>query len=361
MTFSRPTLETLIDRIQSDFNTRVPGGDSRLRRNFIYVLSRGCAGLVHGLYGFLAWIAKQIFPDQAEEESLARWCAIYKIPRQAATNATRTVGLVGTIGFIVQSGTTLRTANEIEFVTTEGVTIGGGGTASVPVEAVVAGTDANVIVGTKVYFVEPIDGIQSEAVVETELVDGVDLEDVESWRERLLARYRQPPMGGAEYDYIAWARSIAGVTRAWVYPGEMGVNHVTVRFMTDNLTDDGIPEAGKVTEVFNYISLPNVKPVTAILHVEAPEAAPLDFDITLKKADGTHETDPDIRAEVEAELRDLIYRDAEPGGPIKLSRINEAISIAAGEYDHELNDPTADVTNATGDISTMGDIVWTAP
>ena len=40
--------------------------------------------------------------------------------------------------------------------------------------------------------------------------------------QRVLARLRQPPHGGADFDYIRWALEVPGVTRAWVYPLELG-------------------------------------------------------------------------------------------------------------------------------------------
>ncbi len=63
-------------------------------------------------------------------------------------------------------------------------------------------------------------------------------------------------------------------------------------------------------------------------------------------------------AAVAASLADLIRRQAEPGGTLLISHIREAISTAAGEHDHELISPAADVTHATGHIAVMGRITW---
>ncbi|MDX9862130.1 MAG: hypothetical protein RBS99_14555, partial [Rhodospirillales bacterium] len=61
---------------------------------------------------------------------------------------------------------------------------------------------------------------------------------------------------------------------------------------------------------------------------------------------------------IEAEIRDLLRREAEPGGTILLSHIREAISIAAGEYDHALAAPAADLAHDTGEIAVFGGITW---
>jgi len=65
-----------------------------------------------------------------------------------------------------------------------------------------------------------------------------------------------------------------------------------------------------------------------------------------------------VRAAVAAELADLIRREAEPEGGLYLSHIREAISLAAGEVDHALVSPVADVAAGTGEIITMGAITW---
>jgi uncharacterized phage protein gp47/JayE len=65
-----------------------------------------------------------------------------------------------------------------------------------------------------------------------------------------------------------------------------------------------------------------------------------------------------VQAAVQAELQDLLLREAKPGGTILLSHIRAAISAAAGETDYVLASPAADVTNTAGNMSTMGSITW---
>ena len=101
-----------------------------------------------------------------------------------------------------------------------------------------------------------------------------------------------------------------------------------------------------------HIDDPSRRPVTADVTVFAPTAVPMNFTIELTPSDAT------TKAAVIAELEDLILREAEPGGTILLSHINEAISLAAGETDHILTVPSADVTVTTTQISTMGTVTW---
>lgn len=353
--FSRPTLQQLIDRIAADFNTRFPDSDAKLRRSVPGVLARSLAGLAHGLYGYLDYIARQILPDTADTIHLVRHASIYGYSRKAAAKSTGTTTVTGNVGAIIPAATSLITAEGSEFVTTEEVILGVTETADIAIESVDTGESQNIDAGVTLTFTSPLVGVDATSTV-VSVSGGEDIETDDSLRARLLDRLRQPPMGGADYDYKAWALEIKGVTRAWVYPLELGLGTVTVRFMTDDLTGTGIPDAAKVTEVDAYLQ--EKRPVTSAVTVVAPISVPLDFDIDLLNEDGDQVTDTTIRAEVEAELADMLLRDAVPGGTILVSHIREAISIAAGEYDHVLNDPSADVIHSTGEIATMGTVAW---
>ncbi|SDH88249.1 baseplate J/gp47 family protein, partial [Roseospirillum parvum] len=181
------------------------------------------------------------------------------------------------------------------------------------------------------------------------LTGGVDTESDEGLRTRLLARIQAPPHGGSRADYIAWTREvIGGEAPVWVAPGELGLGTVTVRFLT---VGGDIPDGPAVAAVQAHLDA--VRPVTAEVFVVAPVAVPLDVEIS-----GLDPDTPAVRAAIEAEIADLIRRQAEPGGTILLSHLREAVSLAAGEHDHVVVSPAANVTHGTGEIAVMGAITW---
>ena len=47
MAFNRPSLTALVERIATDFESRLPGTDARLRRSNVGVMSRVWAGVAH--------------------------------------------------------------------------------------------------------------------------------------------------------------------------------------------------------------------------------------------------------------------------------------------------------------------------
>ncbi len=349
MPFTRPALADLIDRAVQDIDARLPGADARLRRSNLNVLSRIHAGSTHGLYGYLDWISRQVLPDTADAEIMERWASIWGVTRKTASFAAGPLALTGTTGAVVPAGTVLQAATGQEFETDAEVTLAAG-TATAQVTALSAGQAGNLVASTKLNLISPIAGVNAQATVASGgLVGGADTETDDALRARLLARIQAPPHGGAKADYIVWALEVAGVTRAWVYPGELGLGTVTVRFVRD---DDAsiIPDAAEVTAVQAHLD--TLRPVTAGLTVAAPIAVPLNLTIQLTPNTST------VQAAVLAEIKDLLRREAEPGGTILISHIREAISLAAGETNHVLTVPSADVTHTAGQIATLGTITW---
>jgi uncharacterized phage protein gp47/JayE len=350
-TFIRPTFSQILERVKSDIDSRLTESDSRLRRSLLNVLAYAIAGLAHGLYGFISWVALQPFADTAELEYLNRIASFWGVTRVAASFASGDVVMTGTNGTVIAEETELQRSDGVLFLTTAEATIASG-EATVAVEAVIAGEDGNTEAASIFSFTSTPSDVDADVTVDTGgLTGGADEESDAALLARLLSRIQEPPAGGNANDYEQWAKQVAGVTRAWVYPEELGAGGVTVRFMMDETYDDGIPESGDVDDVQDYID--TLRPVTADVTVVAPVAVPLNFTITL-----TVEVSQTIKDAVEVELLDMIKRDAEPAGTIYLSRINEAISISLGEYDHTMAAPVANVTHTTGQIATMGTVTW---
>jgi len=347
MSFTRPALADLISRVRNDMLSRL-SADDVLRRADAEVYGRVMAGVAHGLYGFLDWISRQILPDTSDTDILDRQASIWGVARIPAAVATGSVTFVVQAGAAIPSVTLLQALDGVQYQTTADATITAP-SATAPVSAVVAAAAGNRVTGQALSLVSPVAGVQTTATAGA-LVGGADIETDDALRARLLTRIQQPPQGGASYDYVAWALKVAGVTRAWCYPQELGLGTVTVRFVRDN-DATLIPDTGEVAAVQTYIN--SVRPVTAQVTVVAPVAVPLNFTIQ-----GLVPSNSTVQAAVQAELADLLLREAVPGGTILLSHIRAAISAASGETDYVLNAPAANVTNTTGNMSTMGTITW---
>lgn len=348
MPLERPTLQQLADRIQQDFASRLPLSGAILRRSVVNVLARVLAGAAHMLHGRLEFLARQLFPDTAESASLRRWAALFGVTPTAASYAHGTVTVTGTDGSEVALGATLVRSDGQRYRVDAAATVVDG-VANPTVTALTAGTAATLEAGQAVTFEAPIAGVSSSATVASNDQDGSDPESDEALRVRLKERLAFAPQGGAASDYVAWAKEVPGVTRAWVYPQELGAGTVTVRFVRD---DDGgsiIPDAGEVAAVQAHVD--EVRPVTAAVTVVAPVASALNFTLHISPDNST------ARAAVEAELADMLRRDAEPGGAILLSHVEVAVGAVVDDFG--VASPAADVANPTGQISTMGTVTFT--
>lgn len=351
MAYARPTLTELIDRVIADISSRVTGVDGAvLRKSLLGVIGRAEAGAVHMLYGYIDWVAKQVIPDTAEKEYLERWCAIWGITRKASSFSSSTALLLGVAGATVPAGTVLQRQDGVRYTTlADGAFFGS--TLSVPVAAEIAGAAGNAPAGTAVFLLSPIAGVQGAASLQVVAVGGEDVESDARLLARLLERIRKPPQGGSESDYVTWALEVAGVTRVWVYPRQMGAGTVTVLFVCDD-NEDIIPTPSKVGEVQAHLEAR--RPVTAEVFCAAPIAAPLNPSIQIRPNTLA------VQSAVRGELEDMLARDARPGGPILISRIREAVSLAAGEDDNVVLSPAADVPNATGHFATLGSITFSS-
>lgn len=344
MAFVRPTLRELISRISSGIQSRL--SVPQARRSNATVYSRVLAGASHELHGFIEYVSKQIFVDTADSEHLDRHASIFGITRKAASKASGTVKFSFQDGVVnIPVGTILQGGDEQQFQVT--VAPNAEGVASV--EALVAGEAGNIESGDTLTLISPIEGVISEAESQG-IAGGADAEDDENLRARVLARQRETPHGGTSSDYVQWALAVPGVTRAWCYPLENGDGTVVVRFVCDDLADIS-PTSEMVKQVQSYID--SKRPVTADVTVMGPTLKAVNIEISTLTPDTS-----DVRAAVEAELKDLFMKESEPSRSIYLSHIRAAISAAAGEVDHVLVSPTANPTAGTNELPTLGTITW---
>lgn len=359
MPFQRPNLQDLINRNITDLETRLPATDARLRYSLLGAIAHMQAGATHSLHGHLDWNAKQLLPVTAEEEYQALWASIWGKHRQAATFASGNIIATGTDGSIIPAGSQWQRFDEELFISTAEATISAG-TATVPVIAVTIGENGNTDASRTLQITTPLVGVNSTVAVDSNgLTGGSDIETDESLLSRLLERIQAPPHGGTADDYVNWTLEVPGVTRAWCYPlvdasGVIAAGMVTVRFMMDDTYSDGIPLAGDISTIQSHLN--SQAPAVATVVVVAPTPKPLDMVVALNP------NTVDVQAAVEWEIKSLLLRSTAPGGLILLSKISEAISIAAGEVDHDIvsiNGLTpANVSHAFDEIAVPGTITW---
>ena len=215
-----------------------------------------------------------------------------------------------------------------------------------------AGSSGNLPAGARLTLISPVAGIQSAAIVGADgLAGGTDQEGLDGLRDRVHRRMAEPPQGGSLADYETWAlESHTAITRAWATEHEQGAGSVVVRVVCDN-QGSPIPSADVLEACDAYIG--ERRPAgRRSVYVLPPVAVPVQYQIQ-----AVPNTAP-VRAAIEAELRDLHRREAAPGATLPLSHIREAVSIAPGETDNQVLQPTADLIHGVGEMATFGGITW---
>lgn len=348
MPFERDKLPELIEQGATNLESRLPGMLARIRNSVIGVLNKVIQGGFDALFKYIDRKSRSWWPDICDEEDLPDHGARWGKPRLPAAPATGTVQVTGLEGAAIPQGTVVQRSDGTQYATTAPGVIAAG-VANIAVAAVLPAQLGNAVIATPLTLTSPVPNVNAVATAFTALSGGADIETIERWRNRIMARIRRPPQGGADYDFEGWALEVPGVTRAWVYPKEQGPGTVVVRFVRD---DDAsiIPDAGEVASVQAYIEARCS--VIADLYVVAPIATPQNYTIQAVPNTGI------VKAAIQAELAALYRREAKPGGTMLISQEREAASISAGETDHVMTVPSANQTHAAGLLPTLGAFTW---
>ncbi|MFV2949662.1 baseplate J/gp47 family protein [Pseudomonas japonica] len=337
----------LIGRIDNDLVSRLPGTQAVLAQRMTRVLATGQAALAHGLYGYLQWQERQLFPETCDDDLLHLHSV--GVPRLDSSTNNGALIFTGVDGAPIDSGTLLQREG-FEYHTTADAVIQGG-TARVSVDAVTAGKAGAISEGEELTLISPIAGVNSKAKVAAGgIAGGADLEDFNDWRDRIMQRRARIPRGGAEGDWAEWTRQVPGVTRVWEDPLGNGPGTIVLRIMADDAPYGPLPSQQLLQDVFAHIA--KLRNVTAHLYVIAPK--PAYFRPRARLIPDNSKT----RAAVVENLQKLVLREGAPGKPLLISAIRTEFGTAAGVTDYRLEWPTENVQHEHGVLPLWGGVEW---
>lgn len=375
--FAIPTLKDLMERTRQSFRANLKGSDAWVWPNNVYASAKVMAGGFFEVFGFAAYIQKQMFAFSAPDiESLINHGTEFGIPQKSAAPASGDVVFTVTDNIVVAADAVVQRADGVQFIVSAGGKLDTSGTLTVPAVAAIDGVTTNTEAGTALSIVSGVTTTSTTAptcaVGSDGLALGADVEDIESYRARILFRKRNPPHGGSAADYVMWAGQVAGVAfyldRPTVYVERLfsGAGTVRVFPLMYDLYANGIPSAGDVERVQKYLE--TLRPAGAKVVVAAPTPVPVNITIS-----GLTPNTIDVQEAVRAELADTFARlsrpagiDAEIGGmpylaspfSFSLSWIWQAVANATGETRHRLTAPTADIALTAGQMATLGTITF---
>lgn len=351
MPFQRDDLQTLIERARADIKARLSIDGAIVRRSTADIIATENAGSAHLSYGALDFLALQLFVDSANRENLIRIGAFFGLTPNAATFASGTLTATGVDPTPIPLGTFFVRDDAARYESTAGV-IMAGGTATVPVTAVLAGDAGNTETAATLNLESPIAGVDTATTVDAPgLEGGNDEESTDDFRARVLEFLRSSPAGGSDTDYIVWTMDVFSDAEVWVFENTPALGQVEVLFV--RVDPDGtvnFPSAGEILQV--QTALDGLRPATAEVNADAPTDAPLAFNLTIDPDTAVNQT------AVDNELKDMIAAQAEAGdgvgrGTIFLSQVYAAIGRAP-LTDFTVNAPVADTVPALFELITFG-------
>ena len=357
MPFDRPSLSELVSRATSDIQTRIVGASKLLRRSVLRELAKVQAGANHLLYGVLDYIAKQTFITTADEANLIIHGNEWGINRKKANPAVGNTVATGTNGLVILTESELSDADGKIYTVNEDVTIAAS-SAILSITAQEAGVDGNQEASVILIFSEPIDGVDSNTTIDADgLNGGTDIEDIEVWRARQLARKRNAPHGGAENDYAVWMLEVDGNTRSWVFPLYNGVGTIGLAFVRDGESPI-TPSEAELAATRAYI-IEHEDPITGEI-VGAPVTAnpgifmialtELAIDLTI----GIFPNTAFVRNAVSAIIDDAWVKYGGPGVTVQLSKLQQDIGRASGLSYFRIVIPAADITAQQTEVHVPG-------
>jgi uncharacterized phage protein gp47/JayE len=364
--YARPTLTGLRTQAIQDITTSgVPGLDGLLRNAVLPVLAWVMAGLAYSVYGFIDWVALEAVPFTATDEYLEAWAALVGIYRKDATAASGTAQFTGQPGTILPAGSALTRQDGTPYVSTADAGVDVSGFILVPFIAEVMGAATDCDDGTAISLSPPPAGINAGGVTVGETSGGADQEIDDELRTRMLAKYRAPAQGGSASDYVQWAVSVPGCTRAWTDPQGYGAGSVVVYPMFDDVqaAHGGFPQGTDGTAVEDTRGAPHatgdqsliaeaiwpVQPVTALVYVAAPVPFPINVTIA-----GLSPNDADTVASIQASLVDMFLVVGDVAGIIYPSDIYTAILATPGVDHFSVSTPVTPQQAPQGALPVLG-------
>ncbi|MCB9228643.1 MAG: baseplate J/gp47 family protein [Deltaproteobacteria bacterium] len=344
----RPALRDIIRRVDNDMGRFLASSSGK-------GIARALAGCTHLLYGYIRNLADNLHPLRAEGDALSGWAGIWLEGGRKSASPARGVILVKAGRPCELRAGTVFLHKDREFVSMEDCVISE--SAEIRVKAVKAGGIPVIRKGEILRTARIIPDIVTEARVIQDISGGTDRESDPSLRSRMMDRLRNPPGGGNAQDYIVWAQSVPGISRAWVAPKIHGKGTVGIAFTGDG--NEG--SSGRSSTELLMAKLEECGPAGAEFVPVLLEAEPVHFRISAEPASARDQ----MAEELKAMLREL----SEPGpdgdryflnargektsGVLRLSHIHEALALVP-KKSYRLISPDRDLTVSTGKLFTFG-------
>lgn len=224
--FTTKTIKEIFDGFIAKYTIlRTKNGDQSpiLEKAAIKSLGYAIAGVCGEIWQLSVWIYKQCFPQTCGLAALKLWGALVGVDFRYGQTTNLIIELLNVTAEYLSAGTVYKDLKSglIYKVVSQAATIEGKISATVACSS--SGPVGNLPAGTVLNIANPVDGIPSTATVSSISIEGTNDEDIETYRKRVLQKFRNKSQPGSPLDYHTWTMEVSGIIDALVYVLEEGV------------------------------------------------------------------------------------------------------------------------------------------
>jgi uncharacterized phage protein gp47/JayE len=286
MPFTIPTIDEIHELLIAAASGRFPSANLN-RRSDIWKHLRVVALGLGDVHNNLRIVQNDLQPDTAEGDALTRWGAVYGVDRRGAVGSTGEASLrvFGDLAATVPVNEPLtHLPSGLTFETRSGGTIPAAGFLDVDIAATSSGVLTNLEADEELTFDSTPTGLESTARVTDDLTGGLDEEQDDALRTRLLNRIGQPAAGGNRNDYEQFVLEAAAyVESAYVYPNRNGLGTVDLVALKSGTGTERLLDLSERTDVLAAVDA--VRPVSAIVRILEVTTLDTNVDVIVKPSD----------------------------------------------------------------------------
>jgi uncharacterized phage protein gp47/JayE len=194
--------------------------------------ARTQAGATFGNQAHINAVRNDVMPDTATGDMADRWGGIRGVRRKTASPASKASALrfTGTATTAIPDTTPLtHLPSGLRYRTVGAFVIGSQGFVDAGVVAVDVGSKTRLNASEVLTLQTGIAGVNDDAELQLALDQGGDDAELDAdYVPRYLERFKNPPLGGTQSDFVKLATDQAGIATAYCYPLRAGLGTVDV-------------------------------------------------------------------------------------------------------------------------------------
>lgn len=186
----------------------------------------GEAAVVEGLYHHQSYIQKQLFVATADEPFLYIHARRLECPRNGGSKASGRIKAISNTSVTIPAGTKVTDGKGHYWLTLYKETLTANKPQEIYVIAEFDGVNWN-FDGEQLLWVSPLPGVAAQVDV-IEISAGVDVEDIEAWRQRMMEKEALGLIRDREADLRRIVKDVPGVADVFIFPKRRGLGSLDV-------------------------------------------------------------------------------------------------------------------------------------